>query len=579
MKIELISPELESSYFRFTPKEVKDMWFPRLSLTHIAALTPPDIEVSITDESVSAIDYDKDVDLVGISAMTYLAPRSYEIARRFREKGVKVVFGGIHATALPHEVIQYADAVVIGEAENVWETLLNDFKNGEMKHFYRSDKIADLINLPHPRLDLLKENAYRTVNSVQTTRGCPHGCDFCSVTDFFGKSYRSRPVEDVIREVASLKGDDLVFVDDNIGGNRRYSKNLFEALIPYKKKWASQCSITLADDEELLKLAAEAGCVGMFVGVESISQENLKSVSKGFNKVRRYEEAIKKFHDNGIMFHAGIIFGFDGDDDGVFERTLEFLEKNKVELTLFNLLTPLPGTALFKRLEAEGRLIDRDWSKYNGGYVVFKPQLMTEEALSEGYFWAYHNFYSISSMTKRLLRRGQNRYPEKIVLNCAYRRMVRRAPQGSLTPLAKLISKIQGTIHTTKKELIPQTMEATMSKAQELYGQLDAFLKINVRKYEKVGSSLLIDLEGVIDRITVKGLWKRITMAVEKGKVDIILDFKNVQFATPKALEQLFKKITKKIEETRSTIKLRNISSSLREMIERINLNVRNLLK
>ena len=271
-----------------------------------------------------------------------------------------------------------------------------------------------------------------TVNCVQTTRGCPHQCDFCHVTHFFGKTYRCRPVDEVIEEVKRLEGEFLVFIDDNIAGNRHYAKELFTRLKPLKKKWASQASMTLTRDPELLKLAAESGCVSLFIGIESLSPENLKDVNKTFNQVHQFEEPSRPIHDHDIMILAGLIFGLDHDDEGVFERTLRFCERNRIELPSFFLLTPLPGTPLFQRMESEGRLLHKDWGQYNGATVVFKPKLMTEETLQRGFNWVCKEAYSWGSIFKRVFH-PQQRFFTRLLSNIAYRSIAQRTPESRIS--------------------------------------------------------------------------------------------------------------------------------------------------
>ncbi|MBI5183265.1 MAG: B12-binding domain-containing radical SAM protein [Nitrospinae bacterium] len=401
MRLLLISPSEQDIYMKHSAKEARSFWFARLSLTMIAALTPPDVDVSIVDENLDDIDFEDNVDLVGITVMTAHAPRAYEISTRFRARGIKVVLGGIHPSVMSEEAIQHADAVVIGEAEDVWASLIEDFKRGGMKRFYKSSKPSDLVDLPIPRRYLLNKDAYNISSTVQTTRGCPFSCDFCSVTEFFGKRYRQRPIDEVIHEIEGIDDNFIAFVDDNIIGKPMYAKELFRRLAPLKFKWGGQASITMTHDLELMRLARESGCVGMYVGLESLSIESLAGVGKTFNNVDRYEEVIKRFHDNGIMVIASIIFGFDSDNEGIFEKTVRFLEKNKVEMATFYILTPLPGTVWANRLKSENRIISYDWSKYNGGHVLFKPKLMSLETLSEGYRWAYHHFYSIHTFSDK----------------------------------------------------------------------------------------------------------------------------------------------------------------------------------
>ncbi|MBI3814861.1 MAG: radical SAM protein [Nitrospinae bacterium] len=569
MKLVLISPAETDIYMKHSKSEARSFWFARLSLTMVAALTPKDIDVSIIDENIDNVNFEADVDMVGITVMTAHATRAYEISRKFRDRGVKVVLGGIHPTAVPDEAMQHADAVVAGEAEGIWQDVIEDFKNGSLKRLYRAAKPASLINLPHPRRDLLNIKAYNIGNTVQTTRGCPFSCEFCSVTDFFGRSYRQRPVDEVIKEVELIDRKFVAFVDDNIAGNPKYAKELFRRLAPLKIQWGSQASLTMTKDPELLKLAQESGCRGMFVGIETLSPDNLAQINKTFNKVENYEDAIKKFHDHGISITASIIFGFDNDDEGVFERTIRFLEKNKIDLATFYILTPLPGTVWSKKMEAEGRIIERDWAKYNGGHVLFKPKNISPERLQEGYWWAFHQFYSISSVLKRAFNFEQPNILNTLLLNTGFRRMVKRViPEGGLSPLSGLLNRLNKTIPTTPTEnLIPHAIEIVKDRAHDAMDKIDHFLKVKIRKIEKL-QTLLIDLEGVLDKITAKKLRKKILKAVNEGRLDIGLDFKNVSHITPTALNILFdKKIGFVLEKYRIKIRLYNIEASIRGLV------------
>ncbi|MDH7500236.1 MAG: radical SAM protein [candidate division NC10 bacterium] len=571
MNILLISPDLQGSIFRYSRREVRSFSFPRLTLPLLAALTPPEHSVRLIDESVEDIDFDAQVDLVGISLLTFLAPRGYEVADRFRARGIPVVLGGMHASALPEEALLHADSVVIGEAEEIWPSLLKDLQRGELKRIYRNQRRPRLEGLPRPRLDLLRREGYLNANCVQATRGCPFGCDFCSVTDFFGNSYRLRPVKEVVAEVAALPGD-FIFVDDNIAGNRAYARELFSALIPLGKKWGSQCTLSLAEDPELLALAAESGCTHMFVGIESILQANLKGVGKSFNRVAKYEDLIGRFHDQGIVINAGMIFGMDEDDDSVFPTTVEFLEKNRIELTLFNILTPLPGTRLYARLEEEGRIIDRDWSHYDGRHVVFRPQRMAAETLRDGFFWAFHRLYSWRSMLTRLPRSRARKIPLYYV-NFAYRRILKRIPKGGLSPLCMVLRKGQGRIPLREKAplLIPNALEAIKHRAEEIGGRLDAFLQVKMQKMEWP-SDLQISLEGVLDKAGAKVLRKKIEEVVKKIKTDkIVIDFEKLRYATPQGIQALFaQKSRAQGRRAAWKAKLIHVGPALREILAQI---------
>ena len=400
MFVKLISPK---SPVQFVSKREKAINFSRLSLATVASLFPEDFEIKIINDSIEDIDYKEKVDLVGITSITSTAPRAYEIADRFREEDVPVIMGGIHPSALPLEASKHADAVVIGEAEGQIKYVIKDLKKGKLQKFYFSDTRPSLKNLPLPRTDLYSKNKYyKELHMIQTTRGCPFNCDFCSVTDFFGQTFRTRPIEDVIREIKSLKRRTIIFfVDDNICGYPKYAKELFKALIPLKVKWFGQASIVVAKNRELLRLAAKSGCLSLFVGFESVSPSSLKEVGKSMNNVEDYKESIKIIHSYGIGIIGAFIFGFDSDKESVFDETISFIDNTQIELASLSILTPLPGTRFYDKMEREGRIIERDWSKYTNGEVVYRPKLLTIEELQEGYYNARKHLSSLNSIMKR----------------------------------------------------------------------------------------------------------------------------------------------------------------------------------
>jgi len=371
-------------------------------LAQVAALTPPDFEITITDENISTVDLNKDVDLVGITTHTQTANRAYEIADSYRARGIKVVLGGIHASVLPEEASEHADAVVIGEAEGLWPALIEDFKSNNLKKVYSQDKRPVLTNLPIPRRDLFDNAAYLVPQTMATTRGCPHDCSFCTVTTFMGHTYRCRSLEEILREIETLDTDKpILFLDDNITGNPKFAKELFRALIPYKITWAGQCSVSIARDEELLKLAAASGCIIMLIGFESVSPASLASIGKKAKWKDDYETVITKIHSHGIGIHGCLIFGFDEDDKDIFKRTVRFARKMKLESAQFSFLRPYPGTALYETMDKAGRIQTKDWSKYGDG-SVFEPTLMSQDELNEGQVWAWRKFFSLPSIFKRL---------------------------------------------------------------------------------------------------------------------------------------------------------------------------------
>jgi len=399
MKIKIICPRWpEGSLWRHFAFR-----FPYLSLSTLAALTPRNVEVTIEDENVQEINFQDRPDLAAISIITPLANRGYAIADRFRESSIPVAIGGFHATWMAEEAGRHADSVVLGEAEQVWPKLIEDFKQGALQKFYKADGQADMQGLLIPRRDLLKKQAYFFTNTMQISRGCPFHCDFCSVTAFYGHTYRLRPLNEVRREVELLLKEKnfIFFVDDNIIGNRTYAKALFSMLKEFRIKWLSHASINIAEDEGLLREAAESGCYGLFIGFESLSQETLKSHHKNFNRVDRYRDLICKIHDQGIGIEGSFIFGSDDDDPSVFRRVVDFCEKNKIDAAVFAILTPYPGTRIYEQYSKENRIFSHNWDLYDMGHVVFRPQRMTVEQLQEGHDWANRRFYSYPSMFKR----------------------------------------------------------------------------------------------------------------------------------------------------------------------------------
>lgn len=390
---------------------------PQLSLPTIAALTDDRFDVSIVDDNIEAVDFDAKTDLVGITTMTTLAPRAYEIAQEFRKRGVPVILGGIHASMMLEEASKYADCVVIGEAEGIWRTVLDDFVAGKLKKTYKGTVLHNLENLPRPRLDLLKKERYFSNNLIMASRGCPHDCHYCSVTTFWGKGFRYRPIPEVVEELRSLPDNMVFFADDNLYGNKVYAKKLFKEIAPLKKKWSCQGDSLIANDPELLRLAAEAGCQWIFIGIESISQKNLAQMRKSFNKVSQYKESFKKIQDAGISIFGSFIFGLDEDDERVFKDTVRFAIDVKLDAANFYILTPLPGTKLFQEMKAAGRVLHTEWDKYDANHVVFKPAKLTQEALLEGLISAYNDFYSLPSIAKRILRPGNKRFFQSLTLN------------------------------------------------------------------------------------------------------------------------------------------------------------------
>ena len=400
-RVELITAESESSLFVRHRRLIR---FPQLTMPLLAAWTPPNWEVSHTDEIVNRVDFDKLVDLVGITANTPAAPHAYALAKEFRRRGVAVVIGGPHAILLPDEVAQHADAVVVGEGELVWPQLLEDFERGELKRVYKSGLLPDLRKMPAPRWDLIEGRAYGKGVTI-ASRGCPFACDYCTIPQMYQRRMRYRPVGEVVNEIRKMPGRALIFWDDNIGANRSWTKELFAAITPLKRWWTSQCTADVAFDDEFMSLAAQSGCKALFLGLETISQASLNVANKRHNRAAEYREVIRRFHDHGIAVQAGVVFGFDHDDRTIFRSTVEFYRSAGLDSATVSVLIPFPNTPLFQRLDAEGRILIRDWSKYNGKKdVVFQPALMSPRELLMGMEWAARQFYSLASIFERMAR-------------------------------------------------------------------------------------------------------------------------------------------------------------------------------
>ena len=377
-----------------------------LGLTILASHFPKNYDVKIVNEAIEEIDFDSEVDLVGITGLTCVIKRAYAVADRFRKRGVKVILGGVHPSLLPEEAKEHADSVFIGEAEGRLEKVLNDFEAGALQPFYKNQEWSDLKGIPFPRRDLLGKRYSPFFKVIETTRGCPNRCEFCSVPAINGRRYRLRPLEEIDQELSSVikkKGEYLFLADDNATASEDYALGLFEIFRRHGVKWMGFATVQIAKNENLLKKARESGCISLFIGFESLIQENLDGVSKRFVYARELSDSIETIQRHRIGIHGSFIFGFDGDDPTVFKNTVEFVQKNNIELPTFSILTPFPGTPLKKRLEEEGRIIDHDWSHYDMSHVVFQPKKMTVQELQEGYLWAQKYTCAPRSILKRLL--------------------------------------------------------------------------------------------------------------------------------------------------------------------------------
>jgi radical SAM superfamily enzyme YgiQ (UPF0313 family) len=377
MKILLVSPSVDPN-----EKTNKQMLMPQLALFILQGLTPKEHQVVTLDEEAEDVDLEQDCDLVGISFMTSNASRAYW---------------------------PYGDSVLIGEAEGIWAELLEDYQKGRLKKIYHNPRPDLSKYVPKDFSKITKRHLFGMV-PIMTTRGCPYHCDFCCVTDLFGKEIRHIPVENVVRDIKESGKKIFMFLDDNIVGHPSYAKELFAALKPLKISWVGQSSISLlVKDDELLKLAAECGCVGLFVGLESVKETQMSSMRKSFGSLRGLENGLKKMRRAGIFVLASMIFGFDEDTQDVFDETVGFLLKNKVHSVAFNVLTPYPGTKTFRKMKEEGRLLTDDWKYYDHSTVVFQPKNMSPYELMVGKIRARKEFYSPWSILRRLP--GNLRHP------------------------------------------------------------------------------------------------------------------------------------------------------------------------
>ncbi len=404
MKIKLITPfeKLDSNISSAETFKIQQLTFPLL-----AAITPPEHSVKIVDESFLSDETNEYVDLVGITVITDLALRAYQLADNYRKRGVKVVMGGIHASVLPYEALKHADAVVIGEGENVWPALLEDATRNRLKKVYAAKNISNLTGRPIPRHDLYpdpsKRGYTRLAVGIETSRGCPFNCEFCATSQIRGIQYRTRPIYEIIREIETINNPILLFVDDNLALDRKYAKQLFSEMIPFRKKWLGESTISLAEDQELLKVMKLSGCVGLLLGFESLSKDTQKTMTKFKNLRISHVEAINRFHNEGIPILGAFVFGFDNENKDIFDQTIEFAMSMKLDLGQFRPLTPYPGTRLYNRLSEEGRLTVPDWwlQRNPPNSLFFQPKKMTHEEFIEGMERVTRNFFSIWGIASR----------------------------------------------------------------------------------------------------------------------------------------------------------------------------------
>lgn len=438
MKIKLITPKMS---LRPMDSEFKRLMAPSLGLLTVAALTPPEHSVYLEDENIRNINVDDNPDVVGITVNVDTAIRAYHIAQKYRRKGIPVVLGGIHASTNPEEALHHADAVCIGEATVVWEKMLQDIHNGCLKKTYQHQHKGEEYILPIPRWDLLDKSNYLFTNIIATSRGCPHKCTFCyNSCDCISHNFRNRDINNVLDEIKALPTKHVMFIDDNLIGNISWCKEFIKRIIPLSIKWQAAVSANIGLFPELLDDMKVSGCKSLFIGFETINKEALKHAEKYQNKVENYEKTVEEIHKRGIMINASIVFGFEEDRPEVFEDTVRWLIKNKIETMTAHILTPYPGTKLHQEFKKKGKIIDFNWNNYNTARVVYQPLKMTAEELYQGYLWSYQEFYSCKNIMRRTPR-SKNLIPY-LLFNFGYRKF------------GKFVSRIvsgMGLMHTLGK--------------------------------------------------------------------------------------------------------------------------------
>ena len=427
-----------------TVHRVERYWTSALTLPYLEALAPPGFGFQLVDDSMGEPPLDTDADLVGLSAMGLQIGRAYALADEYRRRGVPVVMGGEWVSLAPDQALAHCDAIVQGEAEHAWPQLLSDFASGGLRQrLYRSDTLhdwkglpkVDLDHLPLWRKDLMSERIYREYYfqfPLLVTRGCPHRCDYCSVAEFHSSSYRCRPIGEIVEDVRAIKAKGsrtILFMDDNPIANKRYAKELFRALIPEGIRWCSQCTVSIAEDPELLDLAARSGCFLLSIGFESIRQSNLDGINKPWADANRYARLMREIRKRGIQIVALMMVGLDDDRLEDFDRTLDFLIRNKVSLAKFHLPMPYPGTRFYDEMERQGRILTKDWNQYHYGRAVIRPRHFTPEQ-AEAKFWAtYEGFFELRSIVRRFLpppRRRLGQTMHYLAANLAFRHLQRQ---------------------------------------------------------------------------------------------------------------------------------------------------------
>ncbi len=453
----------------------KTQMSPPLALAVLAALTPDEHRVRIADENVEKVRLDDSPDLVGITVKVDTMQRASRLATVYRKRNVPVVFGGIHPTACPEECARHADTVVVGEAEAIWPRLLQDAQAGRLEQTYRNDGPVDIQSVPVPRLGLLRQDRYLFTNTMRISRGCPWRCDFCyNSSDNVDNRYRTKSIPRILREIDALRIDHVMFIDDNFIGDPHFTRRLIPELKRRDLTWHAAVSADIGRHDDILDMMGESRCKSLFIGFESVNADSLKCCHKTQNRSGRYDETIRKIHERGIMVNASLAFGFDEDDPGVFPATLDWLTRNRVATMTAHILTPYPGTRLYRKLQAEGRIIDHDLSHYNTAHAVFRPARMTANELEQGYRWMYRRFYSWESILRRC---PQDRSQRLAYLQFAllYRKFGKAAcalgkvfGMRNVAKLARLVAYPRRTIREWLRAPLPSPMETAVLRRNKV---------------------------------------------------------------------------------------------------------------
>jgi radical SAM superfamily enzyme YgiQ (UPF0313 family) len=431
VKIALISPKgplyrARGGIFK------KSLRYQPLTLTTLAALVPPELGATITlyDEGIEAVPERLDADLVGLTVITGTAARAYELAARFRAQGKTVALGGPHVTLLPGEAARHADAICVGYAEDSWPQLLRDFRQGRLRSVYRQAADFSLARprMPYARRHLFRPGQFLTQAVFEATRSCAHDCEFCVAPSAWGRRQYQKPVDWVIGDIAQFGAKKIIFIDLNLISDRDYARELFTRMIALKLQWFGLCTVLIAHDAELMELLARSGCRGLLLGLETVTAASLADARKRFNDSVDFKTLIRELHARKISVQGCFAFGLDHDTPEVFEATVDFALEAGIDLPRFSILTPFPGTPLFCRLKAEGRILTEDWNLYDGQHVVFQPRAMSVQQLAEGHERAWKEVYRWPAIARRLWK-ARNFQPLALTANLGYRFYARHLHQ------------------------------------------------------------------------------------------------------------------------------------------------------